>query len=63
MFGDLAPLGCFGHGGASGCNLFINPIDDIVVAHVSNSHARIQREEWQRRIHVSLNMVMAALTK
>ena len=62
VFGDLAPPGCFGHGGASGCNLFIDPVDDIVIAYVSNTHVRIQRDLWRRRIHVVLNMVLAELT-
>ena len=63
VFGDLAPAGCFGHGGASGCNLFVDPVDDIVVAYVSNSHARLQTPLWRRRVHVVLNSVLAELTR
>ena len=61
-FGDLMPIGTFGHGGASGCALTINPVDDIVIAFVSNRHANSGRERWSQRITGVQNGVMAALT-
>ena len=62
VFGDLMPMGTFGHGGASGCQLAINPIDEITVAYVSNTHVATDVEAWRRRIQSVMNGVMAALT-
>src|SRR4051794_2597514 len=62
-FGDLLPAGSFGHGGASGCTLLIDPADQITIAVVSNSHARTGRERWVHRLTVAVNGVMAALTR
>jgi CubicO group peptidase (beta-lactamase class C family) len=57
--GDLLPAGTFGHGGASGCTLSINPVDGVVIAFVSNQHASTDREGFSRRISSVLNVVMA----
>lgn len=62
VFGDLMPMGTFGHGGASGCQLVINPFDEICVAYVSNTHVAAGWEAWRRRAQVVMNGVMAALT-
>jgi CubicO group peptidase (beta-lactamase class C family) len=62
VFGDLAPLGCYGHGGASGCHLLINPVDDVVTAYVSNTHVHTNPSSWLRRLHIVLNTVLAAVT-
>jgi CubicO group peptidase (beta-lactamase class C family) len=59
---DLIPAGSFGHGGASGCTLWINPVDEIVVAYVSNKHALTGRPPFTRRLVGVVNMVTAALT-
>jgi CubicO group peptidase (beta-lactamase class C family) len=61
-YGDLAPVGTAGHGGASGCRLIIDLADDIVIGIVTNTHAREGRERWMQRLDVVSNGVMAALT-
>lgn len=63
VLGDLLPPGSFGHGGASGCRLIVNPVDRITIAIVSNSHARTGRERWNYRLTVAANGLMAALTE
>lgn len=60
---DLIPAGSYGHGGASGCTLWINPVDEIVVAYVSNKHALTGRPPFTRRLVTVVNMVTAALTR
>lgn len=62
MLCDLAPPGTFGHGGASGCNLLINPVDRVTIAIVSNGHARTGFARWHHRLTVAANGLLAALT-
>ncbi len=63
MSGDLLSTASFGHGGATGCTLQIDPVDDIVIAYVSNKHARTGRPPFTRRQVSVVNTVMAALTR
>jgi CubicO group peptidase (beta-lactamase class C family) len=60
---DLIPPGSYGHGGASGCALWIDALDEIVVAYVSNKHALTGRPPFTRRLVTVVNMVIAALTR
>jgi CubicO group peptidase (beta-lactamase class C family) len=60
---DLIPPDSYGHGGASGCTLWIDPFDEIVVAYVSNKHALTGRPPFARRLVTVVNMVVAALTR
>jgi len=60
---DLIPEGSYGHGGASGCTLWIDPVDDVAVAYVSNRHALTGRPPFTRRLVSAVNMVLAALTR
>jgi CubicO group peptidase (beta-lactamase class C family) len=60
---DLIPEGSYGHGGASGCTLWIDPTDDIVVAYVSNKHALTGRPPFTHRLVAVINMVLAELTR
>ncbi len=60
---DLIPTGSYGHGGASGCTLWIDPVDDIVVAYVSNKHALTGRPPFTRRFVSVVNMALASLTR
>lgn len=60
---DLIPTGSYGHGGASGCTLWIDPVDDIVVAYVSNKHALTGRPPFTKRLVSIVNMAIAALTR
>ncbi|MGA7669703.1 MAG: serine hydrolase domain-containing protein [Nitrolancea sp.] len=62
----LAEIGSpatFGHGGASGCVLMVDPINEIGLAYVSNSHANIDMERWYFRLSAVANGVIAALTR
>lgn len=59
---DLLSPGSYGHGGASGCTLMIDPVADVTVAFVSTHHARTERERWSYRINSTVNRVLAALT-
>ena len=61
QFADLAAPGAYGHGGASGCQLVIDPATDVVVAILSNTHARVGREVWYIRLQSILNSVFAKL--
>lgn len=61
--GDLLSPQSFGHGGASGCTLWIDPVEDVVVAYVSNSHASKGRPPFTERLVRTVNGVMAALTR
>jgi CubicO group peptidase (beta-lactamase class C family) len=58
--GDLLPASTFGHAGASGCALFINPVDEVTVAFVSNQHASTGFDGFARRIASVLNVVTAS---
>ncbi len=60
---DLIPAGSFGHGGASGCTLWIDPVDDIVIAYVSNKHALTGRSPFTKRLVSVVNMVIATMTR
>ncbi len=61
LFADLASTQAYGHGGASGCQLVIDPAAEAVVAVLSNTHARSGREQWYRRLQSLLNCAFAAL--
>lgn len=60
-FSDLASTRTYGHGGASGCQLVIDPVADAVVALLTNTHARTGRELWYMRLQSILNSTFAAL--
>jgi CubicO group peptidase (beta-lactamase class C family) len=53
---ELASFKTFGHGGASGCQVFIDPETDISVAVLTNSHLRAGREPWYRRLQSIMNL-------
>ena len=61
--GDLALPGSFGHGGATGCLLLIDPADGIALAYVSNRHTRADPERFAFRLSAVVNGVLAALTR
>lgn len=61
--GDLLSPASFGHGGATGCTLQIDPLEDIVIAYVSNKHARTGRPPFTRRQVSVVNTALAALTR
>lgn len=57
LFSDLASPRTFGHGGASGCQLVIDPVAGLVVALVSNTHLSTGRERWSMRLQSIVNAV------
>ncbi|MEZ4863402.1 MAG: serine hydrolase domain-containing protein [Caldilineaceae bacterium] len=61
QFADLASPRAYGHGGASGCQLVIDPAADAVIAILTNTHARSGRERWYRRLQSILNSTFALL--
>jgi CubicO group peptidase (beta-lactamase class C family) len=62
LFCELSSFSTFGHGGASGCQVMIDPQASIVLAVLSNSHLRLGREAWYRRLQSVVNRVYASLT-
>jgi serine-type D-Ala-D-Ala carboxypeptidase len=64
MAGDdlVSPLS-FGHDGASGCVLLVDPVADLTIACVSNRHLRTDPDRWSFRLSSLVNGVMAALTR
>jgi len=59
LYCDLASFRTFGHGGASGCELVIDPTLDLVVAVVSNTHLSTGRERWYMRMQSIINRAFA----
>jgi CubicO group peptidase (beta-lactamase class C family) len=60
---DLAAPASFGHGGASGCILWIDPVRDVVIAFVSNRHARADPEGFMPRLTRVVNATLAAVSE
>lgn len=60
-FADLSSPRTYGHGGASGCQLVIDPEADAVIALLTNTHARTGREAWYMRLQSILNSTFATL--
>lgn len=59
---ELAAPTSFGHDGASGCVVLVDPAADLTVAFVSNRHVRTNPERWQFCIGRVINGVLAALS-
>jgi len=55
LFCDLASPRTFGHGGASGCQLLVDPEANVIVAILTNTHVRIGRDQWYRRLQSLVN--------
>ena len=62
VYPELASAGSYGHGGASGCHLWVDPAEDVVVALVSNRHLNADPDEFFARIDRVHSTVMAGLT-
>ncbi len=60
LFSELASPETFGHGGASGCQLVIDPAQDLTMAILSNTHVREGRELWYSRLQSVINPVFAS---
>jgi CubicO group peptidase (beta-lactamase class C family) len=63
LFSDFASDKTFGHGGASGCQIFIDPMIDAVVVVCTNTHVRTGRDRWYRRLQSMMNAAVAELSK
>jgi beta-lactamase class C len=59
LYTELGSFRTFGHGGASGCLLIIDPKINLIVAILTNTHARIGRERWYRRLQSMVNASFA----
>jgi CubicO group peptidase (beta-lactamase class C family) len=62
-FPELASPRAFGHPGATGCLLMIDPTYDIGFAFVSNLHLNTGFDDWTRRLNVLTNVIMAGMTR
>jgi len=60
---ELVSPASFGHGGASGCILWVDPVHDVAVAFVSNLHVRADRDGFVPRLTRVVNATLAALTR
>jgi beta-lactamase class C len=61
-FGDLSSPASYGHPGASGCTLVVDPAAGIVLAFVSNRHLNPDPRRFASRLDAVVNAVVAALT-
>ena len=59
---ELVSPASFGHGGASGCILWIDPVHDAVVAFVSNRHYRADPDDFVPRLVRVVNATLAAVS-
>lgn len=62
-FSDLASAETFGHGGASGCQAFVDPQNGLTIAILTNTHLRTGFEAWFNRLTCIANGLVAALSK
>jgi CubicO group peptidase (beta-lactamase class C family) len=59
LFSDLASHSTFGHGGASGCQVIVDPEADLTLAFLSNTHLNTGREKWSARLQSVINSTFA----
>ncbi len=55
LFSELASFRTFGHGGASGCEMIVDPENEITIVVLTNSHLNLGREPWYRRLQSIIN--------
>lgn len=60
---ELVSSGSYGHGGATGCYLWIDPLYEVTVAFVSNRHYRDDPTGFMPRLDQMLNVVLAEITR
>ena len=61
-FPELASPAAFGHPGATGCIVAVDPAYDIAYSFVSNRHLNLGYDEWTDRLMQIGNVVMSCLT-
>ena len=49
VFSELASFATFGHPGASGCQILVDPVADLTVVLLTNTHILTGRDTWLRR--------------
>ena len=49
VFAELASFSTFGHPGASGCQIMVDPVANLTVALLTNTHILTGRDTWLRR--------------
>jgi CubicO group peptidase (beta-lactamase class C family) len=59
VFSELASFATFGHPGASGCQILVDPVADVLVVLLTNTHILTGRDTWLRR---QQEIVNASLT-
>jgi CubicO group peptidase (beta-lactamase class C family) len=59
VFSDLASFSTFGHPGASGIQIFVDPIEDLIVVLLTNTHILTGRDTWLRRQQEIVNACFA----
>lgn len=55
VFAELASFATFGHPGASGCQILVDPVADLLVVLLTNTHILTGRDTWLRRQQEILN--------
>ena len=60
---ELASRAAFGHPGATGCMVLVDPTYDVAFAFVSNRHLNTGMDEWFDRLMMITNVVMAGMTR
>ncbi|MGE3797308.1 MAG: serine hydrolase domain-containing protein [Thermomicrobiales bacterium] len=60
---ELASPGSYGHGGATGCYLWIDPARRATIAFVSNKHYRSDPDDLMPRLDQVLNVVLGELSR
>jgi len=58
LFSELASFRSFGHGGASGCQVLVDPEPNLVVCILTNTHLRSGREAWSARLQSIMNCAL-----
>jgi CubicO group peptidase (beta-lactamase class C family) len=59
VFSELASFSTFGHPGASGCQILVDPVADIIVVLLTNTHILTGRDTWLRRQQEIVNACFA----
>jgi serine-type D-Ala-D-Ala carboxypeptidase len=62
LFSNVASFSAFGHGGASGCEAFVDPENDIAIVVLTNTHIRSGGEQWLARLQALTNAMVTATT-
>jgi len=59
VFSELASFETFGHPGATGCQIMVDPVADLTVVLLSNTHILTGRDNWLRRQQEVVNACFA----